>query len=81
VDLPTSVLPFIRRAAALLGIDSVATPIDARRQTWARLAGDLRPSHLSDTIAREIGLDELDGALDAILRGELQGRTIVRVAG
>jgi acrylyl-CoA reductase (NADPH) len=81
VDLPTSVLPFILRAAALLGIDSVATPIDARRDTWARLAGDLRPQHLSDTIAREIGLDELEEALDSILRGELQGRTIVRVAG
>jgi acrylyl-CoA reductase (NADPH) len=81
VDLPTSVLPFILRAVALLGIDSVATPIDARRKTWARLADDLRPSHVSDTIAREIGLDELDDALDAILRGELQGRTIVRVAG
>jgi acrylyl-CoA reductase (NADPH) len=81
VELPTSVLPFILRAVALLGIDSVATPIDARRETWARLAGDLRPAHLSDTIAREIGLDELEAALDAILRGELQGRTIVRVAG
>jgi acrylyl-CoA reductase (NADPH) len=81
MDLPTSVLPFILRANALLGIDSVATPIEARRETWARLAGDLRPRHLSDTIAREIGLDELEDALDSILRGELQGRTIVRVGG
>jgi acrylyl-CoA reductase (NADPH) len=81
VELPTSVLPFILRAAALLGIDSVATPIEARRDTWARLADDLRPKHLSDTIAREIALDELEDALDSILRGELQGRTIVRVAG
>jgi acrylyl-CoA reductase (NADPH) len=81
MDLPTSVLPFILRAVALLGIDSVQTPIDARRETWARLADDLRPPHLADAIAREIALDDLEDALDAILRGELQGRTIVRVAG
>jgi acrylyl-CoA reductase (NADPH) len=79
IDLPTSVLPFILRGVSLLGIDSVQTPIEARRETWARLAGDLRPPHLADTIAREISLDELEGALDAILRGELRGRTIVRV--
>jgi acrylyl-CoA reductase (NADPH) len=73
------VLPFILRGVSLLGIDSVHTPIEARRETWARLADDLRPPHLEDTIAREVGLDELEGALDAILRGELQGRTVVRV--
>ena len=80
VSLPTSVLPFILRGVSLLGIDSVQTPIDARRDTWARLADDLKPPHLEDTIAREVGLDELEDALDAILRGELQGRTVVRVA-
>jgi acrylyl-CoA reductase (NADPH) len=79
VALPTSVLPFILRGVALLGVDSVQTPIEDRRETWARLADDLRPPHLADTIAREISLDELEGALDGILRGELQGRTIVKV--
>jgi acrylyl-CoA reductase (NADPH) len=77
VKLPATVLPFILRAVNLLGIDSVQTPIEERRETWARLAGDLRPRHLDD--AHEIRLDEVDGALDAILRGELQGRTIVRI--
>jgi acrylyl-CoA reductase (NADPH) len=79
VALPTSVLPFILRAVSLLGIDSVQTPIADRRETWARLADDLRPPPLGESIAREIGLDEVEGALDAILRGELQGRTVVRV--
>src|SRR4051794_16787317 len=49
-DLPTSVLPFILRGVALLGVDSVQTPIAARRETWARLADDLRPPHLADAI-------------------------------
>jgi acrylyl-CoA reductase (NADPH) len=76
VKLPTTVLPFILRGVSLLGIDSVANPIEERRALWERLGSDLKPSHLD---AREIGLDELDGALEAILRGEMQGRTVVRV--
>jgi acrylyl-CoA reductase (NADPH) len=71
-----TVLPFILRAVALLGIDSAQTPIGDRIETWARIAGDLRPRHLD---AREIGLDDLDGALTSILRGENRGRTIVRL--
>jgi acrylyl-CoA reductase (NADPH) len=78
IKLPATVLPFILRGVSLLGIDSVANPIDERRALWERLGSDLRPSHLD---AREVGLDELDAALSAILRGEMQGRTIVRVGG
>jgi acrylyl-CoA reductase (NADPH) len=81
MKLDTTVLPFILRAVTLYGIDSVNTPIDTRREIWRRLAGDLRPPGLDETIAREIALDDLDGALAAILRGELTGRTVVRVAG
>jgi acrylyl-CoA reductase (NADPH) len=77
VKLPATVLPFILRGVSLLGIDSVQTPIEARRETWRRLADDLRPRHLDD--ANEISLDELDSTLDAILRGELQGRTVVKL--
>jgi acrylyl-CoA reductase (NADPH) len=79
VKLPTTVLPFILRGVSLLGVDSVQTPLGERIETWRRLADDLRPPHLDETIAREIALDEVEGALDGILRGELQGRTIVRI--
>jgi acrylyl-CoA reductase (NADPH) len=78
VKLPATVLPFILRGVSLLGIDSVQNPIDERRAWWERLGTDLKPRHLD---AREVGLDELDGALSAILAGEMQGRTIVRVGG
>ena len=67
------------RSVTLLGIDSVMTPMEERAEIWRRLADDLRPPQLEDTIAREIGLDELEPALDAILKGELTGRTVVRV--
>jgi acrylyl-CoA reductase (NADPH) len=75
----TTVLPFILRGVALLGMDSVAVPIEERRTLWARLATDLRPLGLGEDIV-EIGLEELDGALDAIVAGRARGRWIVRVA-
>jgi acrylyl-CoA reductase (NADPH) len=81
LKLPTTVLPFILRGVSLLGVDSVQTPIEERKATWERLAGDLRPPHLDDAIVREIDLDGLEAALTAILRGELSGRTIVKVGG
>jgi acrylyl-CoA reductase (NADPH) len=80
IKLEATVLPFILRGVSLLGVDSVQTPIEERRETWARLATDLRPPHLDEAITREIALDEVEGALDAVLRGELQGRTIVKIA-
>ncbi len=76
IGLELTVLPFILRGVALLGIDSAQTPIGDRIETWHRIAGDLRPRHAD---AREIGLDELDGALTAILAGESRGRTLVRL--
>jgi acrylyl-CoA reductase (NADPH) len=80
IKLPATVLPFILRGVSLLGVDSVRTPIAERKRTWKRLATDLRPPHLDDSIAHEIDLDGIEDALSAILRGELSGRTIVRVA-
>ncbi|MFT4086088.1 MAG: acryloyl-CoA reductase [Gordonia sp. (in: high G+C Gram-positive bacteria)] len=77
-DLPTTVMPFILRGVALLGIDSVLIGAELRRAIWARLESDLRPAHL-DALIEEITLDEAPGALDAIRAGELTGRTVVRV--
>jgi acrylyl-CoA reductase (NADPH) len=77
-DLPASVLPFILRGVSLLGIDSVQTPIERRRAVWARMGSDLKPAGL-DAIGHDVGLSQLDGALDSILRGEQIGRTVVDV--
>src|SRR5215216_5728882 len=56
IAVETTVMPFILRSVALLGIDSVQTPMEERADIWRRLAGDLRPPRLDDTIAREIEL-------------------------
>ena len=37
-DLATTIYPFIVRGVALLGIDTVATPIDERRELWTEMA-------------------------------------------
>lgn len=76
--LPTTVMPFILRGVNLLGIDSVMMPMDRRRETWRRIGTDLKPSGL-DRIGHDIGLDDLDGVLTAILNGEVTGRHVVDV--
>ena len=78
--LPTTVMPFILRGVGLLGIDSVQTPIEKRRAVWERLGGDLKPSSLA-LIGKDLTLYELDDTLDAILRGEATGRTVIDLRG
>jgi putative YhdH/YhfP family quinone oxidoreductase len=80
-SLETTVFPFILRAVSLLGVDSVNTPSDVRLAVWERLANDLRPNGLDESITREIGLDDVDKLLDDVLAGKGVGRTVVRVGG
>jgi acrylyl-CoA reductase (NADPH) len=74
--LKTTVMPFILRAVALLGVDSVNLPIDRRREVWNRLATDLRPD-LDRLATTEIGLSEVPEAFERILGGGMRGRTLV----
>ena len=77
--LTSTVLPFILRGVALLGMDSVQADIDTRRALWQRLSSDLRPRHLDDLIT-EIDVADVGTALGTIIRGKATGRTVVRVA-
>ena len=74
--LATTVMPFILRGVALLGIDSVQLPMAQRVEVWRRLASDLKPAGI-DRIGHEIGLNQLDAVLTAILKGEVTGRYVV----
>ncbi|WP_018131970.1 NADPH:quinone oxidoreductase family protein [Effusibacillus pohliae] len=78
-EVVTTVFPFILRGVNLLGIDSVYCPMDVRVKLWERLASDLKPPRLLDSIGREITLDQLPAAAASILNGEVRGRTIVRL--
>ena len=75
----TTILPFILRSVALLGMDSVAVPIAERRALWDRLATDMRPAGLGEDVT-EVGLDSLEAALDGVVEGRARGRWVVRVA-
>jgi acrylyl-CoA reductase (NADPH) len=80
VKLPTTVFPFILRGVALLGVDSVNVPIERRRMVWERLATDLRPATVDGLATDEVTLDGVPRALERILAGRAQGRTLVRVS-
>jgi putative YhdH/YhfP family quinone oxidoreductase len=75
----TTVLPFILRGVSVLGIDSAGLALDKRIAIWRRLATDLRPPKLDETIVSEITLDEAPKALEAILQGQTRGRMVVRL--
>jgi NADPH2:quinone reductase len=78
--LRTSVMPFILRGVNLLGVASAGLPRQLRLAVWARLATDLKPPHLSRIVSREIGLEALPQLFPLYLRGQIVGRTLVRIA-
>ena len=78
--LHTTVMPFILRGVALLGMDSVQMPIGPRRELWARLGDFLRPRHL-DAISTDVDLKDVVAVLDQVRAGAFSGRAVVRVAG
>lgn len=79
VEFSSTVFPFILRAVNVLGVDSVQAPISERIALWQRLATDLRPPHLDDTIAHEVTLDGVVDVLTNIIEGKVQGRTVVKI--
>lgn len=78
-NVPTTVFPFILRGINLLGIDSVYCPMHVRQDLWKRMATDLKPSTLSETVNKEITLEELPETLPTILKGQARGRIIVKI--
>lgn len=74
----TTVMPFILRGVTLCGVDSVNCTMAPRREVWERLATDMRPRHLA-SLTRTIGFDELPLAFDAFIKGQVRGRTVVRL--
>lgn len=75
-DLPSTVFPFILRNVALLGVDSVNCPKDRRAAAWARIA-DLLTEEDFARVTQEMKLEDLPALADAILAGQVRGRTVV----
>ena len=78
--LNTTVMPFILRGVALLGIDSVQLPIGPRRALWERLGGTGKPQHLAD-VTHDVDVRDVVEVIDQVRAGKYSGRAVVRVAG
>ncbi|WCK55549.1 acryloyl-CoA reductase [Aneurinibacillus sp. Ricciae_BoGa-3] len=78
-NVETTVFPFILRGISLFGIDSVYCPMEVRKRLWERMADDLKPEGLVESIAHEISLDDLPRTLSAILEGKVRGRVVVAI--
>ncbi len=78
-EVPATVFPFILRAVDILGVDSVNYPAGPRQELWQRLASDLKPDNLSE-LERVIPFEELPDSLSSILKGEMTGRTVVKIS-
>ena len=78
-DFPSTVMPFILRGVALLGVDSVMAPKPRREEAWKRLGRDLNVSALEAVIAKEVGLSDAISAASELLQGKIRGRVVVDV--
>jgi NADPH:quinone reductase-like Zn-dependent oxidoreductase len=78
--LHTTVMPFILRGAALLGMDSVLMPIGPRRKLWALLGASLRPRRLA-AVTSDVDVKDVVDVIDQVRAGKFSGRAVVRVAG
>jgi acrylyl-CoA reductase (NADPH) len=74
--LETTVYPFILRAVALLGVESVYTPMELRIAAWERLARDL-PHETIRAMTGTIPLADVPQVANQIVEGHVQGRTVV----
>ncbi|CCQ73184.1 MDR family oxidoreductase [Magnetospira sp. QH-2] len=77
--LETTVIPFLLRGVNLLGIDSVLCPFEKRQRAWQRIVSDL-PMDKLDSMVSEATLQELPDLADAILKGGVKGRTVIKVS-
>ena len=77
-DLPLTVFPFILRGVTLIGIDSQNYPMKERKQIWANLSNDWKPV-LFEKYHTEISLNELNDAIQEILKGRIKGRMLVNL--
>ncbi len=78
--LPTSVMPFILRGVALVGIESVRASDERRARAWARLARALPPARLAGLVT-EVPLAEVPQHAVELLAGRVRGRILVRTGG
>jgi len=76
--LDLTVFPFILRGISLIGIDSQNYPMKDREQVWNKLANEWKIDNL-EANSTIISFDELSEKLDLMLKGQLKGRTVLKL--
>lgn len=76
--LPGTVLPFILRGVALLGVDSVMAPQVTRAAAWERLAKQF-PFGKLDAITTTEPMSRLPELSELIVAGKTRGRVVIDV--
>ena len=76
-DLATTVYPFITRAVALLGIDSVQASRRERDRVWAAIGVSAPRVDFDELVDRTSTLEALPDALSDIRNGATRGRILV----
>lgn len=78
IGFETTVIPFLLRGINLLGIDSATCPMERRMIAWPRLAREL-PMDKLEAMTNVVPLAETQAEAGKILKGQVQGRTVIDV--
>jgi len=77
-ELNTTVWPLILRNVALLGISSIHTSKEKRKEAWSRLAAEVDRAKLA-TICRTEPLTRIQELSEDVLGGRVRGRIVIDV--
>jgi acrylyl-CoA reductase (NADPH) len=77
-NLNLTIYPFILRGVNLLGIDSQHYSAAKREGLWQKLASDWKVD--VEPLTTEIGLEDLNSAIDQILQGKTKGHVLVKIS-
>lgn len=78
IAFESTVIPFLLRGINLLGIDSATCPRERRLVAWPRLAREL-PMDKLEAMTRVVPLADAPAEAGKILKGQVQGRTVIDV--
>lgn len=79
IELDLTIFAFINRGVQVSGIDSVWIPMEKRLPVWEHLATDWKID-LDESMFTVFPLEDLESYIRKILKGQMKGRGIVKVA-
>ncbi len=78
INFTSSVFPFILRGVRLIGIDSVECSLKKKENIWKKLANEWKLDDLEKN-SKIITLEEIQENYQAILKGKMVGRVVVKL--